>query len=427
MRNTAKLLFAGTFALLLTLEPAWLQTLIAQGQSGARTPIVTPAQQPPPSFRVSADLISTDVIVRDAKNQFLPDLKESDFELFEDGVKQDIVSFALVHGGRTYNQLSVPVAAQQEGLLIPRNRPTMDASGRVFILFIDDYHLDFRSTPKVRELLKKISKTLIHDGDLYGIVTTGTSSVTQQLTYDKQILEAVIPRITGSAFRFSEIRQMSWSRQGPVEVRHRAHVAFETLNDLLKNLETVQNRRKAIIYLSSGYDFSPLDRTRAEERAEKVNKTVDDLRLDPFEIEATSQAGFNDADLIYELAYVTRLANRANATLYPIDPRGLIAGQDVDEAVDPADFQDYVRESQNSLLMLAEETKGFPIVNQNDFDKGLKRIDSETSDYYLIGFYSSNPDPLRRSRKLMVRVAGRPNLTVNYREGYIAKGPSKTR
>ena len=96
MRNTAKLLFAGTFALLLTLEPAWLQTLLAQGQSGPRPPIVTPAPQTPPSFRVSADLISTDVIVRDAKNQFLPDLKESDFELYEDGVKQDIVSFALV-------------------------------------------------------------------------------------------------------------------------------------------------------------------------------------------------------------------------------------------------------------------------------------------------------------------------------------------
>ena len=46
----------------------------------------------------------------------------------------------------------------------------------------------------------------------------------------------------------------------------------------------------------------------------------------------------------------------------------------------------------------------------NDFDKGIKRIDSETSDYYLIGFYSSNPDPLKRNRKLKIEVKVRDGL-----------------
>ena len=43
--------------------------------------------------------------------------------------------------------------------------------------------------------------------------------------------------------------------------------------------------------------------------------------------------------------------------------------------------------------MLAEETGGIAVVNKNDFDKALKRIDAETSDYYVLGYYSSNPDP----------------------------------
>ena len=43
--------------------------------------------------------------------------------------------------------------------------------------------------------------------------------------------------------------------------------------------------------------------------------------------------------------------------------------------------------------MLAEETGGIAVVNQNDFDKALKRIDAESSDYYVLGYYSSNPDP----------------------------------
>ena len=49
-------------------------------------------------------------------------------------------------------------------------------------------------------------------------------------------------------------------------------------------------------------------------------------------------------------------------------------------------------------------TGGIAVVNQNDFDKGIKRIDAETSDYYLIGFVSNNPDPLKRSRRLEVKV-----------------------
>ena len=53
--------------------------------------------------------------------------------------------------------------------------------------------------------------------------------------------------------------------------------------------------------------------------------------------------------------------------------------------------------------MLAEETGGIAVVNQNDFDKALKRIDAETSDYYVLGYYSSNPDPLKRTRKIEVK------------------------
>ena len=55
---------------------------------------------------------------------------------------------------------------------------------------------------------------------------------------------------------------------------------------------------------------------------------------------------------------------------------------------------------------MAEMTGGLAVVNQNDFDKALKRIDAETSDYYVLGYYSSNPDPLRRTRKMEVKVPG---------------------
>src|SRR3982075_4486693 len=99
------------------------------------------------------------------------------------------------------------------------------------------------------------------------------------------------------------------------------------------------------------------------------------------------------------------MANRANATIYTIDPRGLVGGSDIDEQVDPTQWNDYLRKSQDSLRVLAEETGGLAVVNQNDFDKALKRIDAETSDYYVLGYYSKNPDPTKRRRSVEVKVS----------------------
>jgi VWFA-related protein len=423
MRYTAKSLLAAAFALSVVLAPPRPEAVLAQAQAPP-----SPGG-PQTTFRSSTDLISTDVIVRDGKGQFVADLKATDFELFEDGVKQDIVSFALTHGGRTFVQQAAPTATPREGILVPKARPTNDASGRVFIVFIDDLHLDFRSTSRTRDIMKRTLKNLIHEGDMFGIVSTGTSSISQQLTYDRQVLEDAVERVTGGALRPDEVLKQSWGSQGPLEVRHRAHVTFETLNELLTNLEKVQNRRKAILYLSSGYDFNPYERTRFDETVERMNTTAEKLMYDPFQITSESQATLNEADLIGELTYVIKRANRANAAIYTIDPRGLVAGQDVDQEINSQDFQDNLRETQTSLRVLAEETGGFAIVNQNDFDKGLKRIDSETSDYYLLYFYSSNPDPLKRTRKLTISVKDRKDLQLDYRTDYslraLARPPKK--
>src|SRR4030095_9617006 len=112
MRNTAKLLLTGIFALLVA-APSWPhQSLLAQG---ARTtpqappkPTGTVVPQSPLTIRVITDLVSSDIIVRDSKGQFVSDLKKEDFEIYEDNVKQDIVTFSLSHGGRTFTQQAAP-------------------------------------------------------------------------------------------------------------------------------------------------------------------------------------------------------------------------------------------------------------------------------------------------------------------------------
>jgi VWFA-related protein len=144
---------------------------------------------------------------------------------------------------------------------------------------------------------------------------------------------------------------------------------------------------------------------------------VSQLESDPFFRNQQSQQMLAEADLIGELNELTRAANRANATFYTIDPRGLVAGPDVDEEVQTPEWNAYVRDTQDSLRVLAEETGGIAVVNQNDFDKALKRIDNETSDYYVLGYYSSNPDPLKRRRRVEIRTT-RQGLNVWSRGEY---------
>ena len=71
-------------------------------------------------------------------------------------------------------------------------------------------------------------------------------------------------------------------------------------------------------------------------------------------------------------------------------------------------------------------TGGMAVVNRNDFGDALREIDAETSDYYILGFYTSNPDPTFRTRRLDVEIVGREDeLNVRSRTHYtLPRGPA---
>ena len=374
---------------------------------------------PPPTFRTAVNLVSSDVIVRNRRGQFQADLTKDDFEIYEDGIKQDVSSFVLVHGGRVFTtQTAAAVAPVREGIILPPSRPVNDTAGRIIIFVIDDLHMEFRDTHRIRRLFRDMAKELIHDGDLFGIVSTGTSSIAIDLTYDRTRMEEAANRITGGGLKPSEIIQQSATGDTPQEVMHRANVAFETVYQMLTNLEQAQHRRKAVVLISNGYDFDPFASSRMNNAAQMFGG---DPSLMPF----NQGSQFNDAELSMRLAELTRQANRANATFYTFDPRGLVAGQDIDEPVDMMEWESHLRKQQDSLRVMAELTGGIAVVNTNDFSKALKRIDAETSDYYVLGYYSTNPDPTQRRRVIEIKVnkkdADGNNLEVMYRREYTLK------
>ncbi len=405
----------------------------------AQTP--TPAPSAPgqqPTFRVQIDAVTMDVVVKDEQGRFIPDLRKDDFEIYEDGVRQEIATMTMSHGGRVSNLLEAPPPPPPEGIILPPVRRVTDTSGRIFLLFVDDLHMQFQNTARVRDLFKRVGKYLIHEGDLFGVVSSGHSSIAIDMTYDRKRLDDAISKIAGSGLKPSEIINNGDGSQGPQELKYNAHVAFSTMLEALNNLEKVTNRRKALIWVSEGYDFNPFQDSRLGLRDASSPYMQNEMNVqdhaqsdgsdgssssartnDPNNPQKQSET-FSDAELAFELGEITRAANRANTTIYTIDPRGLVAGTDIDEQVDPTEWNAYLRKSQDSMRVLAEETGGIAVVNMNNFDKALQQIDAASSDYYVLGYYSSNPDPLKRRRQVDVKVVRR-DAQVFSRKEYVLK------
>ena len=380
--------------------------------------------QKPPVFRTSTDAVTTNVVVRDKSGRFIPGLTTKDFEVLEDGVPQTLTHFVASIGSRIISDIAPTASVVSEGLILPPQKVVTDTSGRVFIIFIDDMHLQPLDSIKARKVLEDIRDTLIHEGDLIALVSTGYSSIQTELTYDfkNRRFNEAINKTMGSGMTVQEIIQANQTADGPAGLRHNAYVAFSTAYDILAQADKIKNRRKAFIYVSGGYDFNPFKNARfkaiqdmystGRPSSDKVepgaNTSGGELSADdvnrfrnPFE---SNGQQFAEADLVAAIAELTRAARRANVTFYTIDPRGLIAGSDISVNLSVEEWRSFVETSVSSLKVLADETGGFCICNVNVFKPGLQKIDNEMSDYYILGYTSTNPDPLKVERRLQIKV-----------------------
>lgn len=382
------------------------------------------AEQPQPTFRAGVTLVTTDVIPRDGDGRFVSDLTRDEFVVTEDGVPQSIASFTLVHGGRTINLVAPPPPPVAEGIILPSapRRPVDDTASRIFLVFVDDLHFEAEYTPHVRRLIETMVGTLMHDGDMVAMISSGPSSIEVPLTYDRKMVLQATQKIRGSGVTANEIFQSIETSQGPGDLRQRARTAFFAAYDFMAELEQVRNKRKVVIYVSTGYDFDPFADGRFMKDRIMGGRFGDNLRhlIDTENPYFRLGAVTADADLYALMGELTLAANRANATLYTVDPRGLAGVVDAGQYIDQSEWRTYLQKTQSSLRYMAEQTGGFAVVNVNDFATEFKRIDAETSDYYVIGYYSSNADTTRRVRELEITTT-RQGVDVQSRRAYSIK------
>ena len=331
-------------------------TLLAQKPT---QPPATPAPADPEQvIRRASSSSPTPSSSATTAGQFVANLGKNDFEVFEDGVKQrsDHVRADPRRARPERRQRAAAAGAGRHPAAAAA--PDQRRPGRIFMIFVDDLHMDFRNTGRIRDLFKKISKELIHDGDMFGIVSTGPSSIADRHDLRPQAARRSDQQDLRRRPEAEGHPRRPDGSQGPPEVRYRAHVAFSTAYDILAKLEQVHNRRKAFIYVSNGYDFDPFSKSRAEGANQRYRHDRQSGRFERraattrLETNPFSKRGnqFAAADLASELSELTRQANRSNVTMYTIDPRGLVGGPDLDETkLDMMDWQDHIRETQSSL------------------------------------------------------------------------------
>src|SRR5262245_63443979 len=137
------------------------QTQQQQGSTQPAPAQQTPAQQQqpppdqpqPPVFRGGINFGRVDVIVSDNKTGVqIADLKESDFDVTEDGKPQKIESFKFIKldGGVSEALKEAPREIRTD------NDEEMEAARedvRLFAIFLDDYHVRRRTSLAVRNQL----------------------------------------------------------------------------------------------------------------------------------------------------------------------------------------------------------------------------------------------------------------------------------
>jgi len=369
-----------------------------------------PAQQPP-TFRVEVNYVEIDARATDAQGKFINDLTAKDFQVFEDGAPQTIKVFARVN---------LPIERQDPPLF--RNAPIEpdvrsnrdEFNGRVFILVLDDLQTDARRSIRVRRAARQFIERYIGANDLAAVVyTSGAADRGQEFTDSRSRLLAAVDKFLGNKLPSEFMSKLddyyrSQVMRDPVrdtnlaERGHKARNSLLTLRNLAQYLSSVRGRHKAVVWFGEGIDYD-LD-----------NPFTPDFSV----LRDTMKAAIDEA-------------TRAGVSFYGVDARGLGAG--LDETIDiggvPADdpyftspstaIQNEVRRAQDNLRVMSEQTGGFAIINQNDFNTGFQKIVEDNSNYYVLGYYPSNDKRDGRFRKVDVRVS-RPGAKVQARNGYTA-------
>jgi hypothetical protein len=201
-----------------------------------------------------------------------------------------------------------------------------------WMLFVDDLHLDFRNTGRLRDLLRTIIDTVAEPGDIMAIRTSGPSAVFADFS-DAGRLLAEVKRVTGNGLLPRDI--IAGAKSGDWEVRYRAHQSLSDAISATAVLGQVGPPARGLIYLSNGYPFDVA--ARPEYRA------------------------------------LAQVAGTIGVRVFTVYGRILGAEAAGQSAVAPAS-DEHLTAERTSLQLIARDSGGFAVLEAYDLSKVLRRI-----------------------------------------------------
>jgi Ca-activated chloride channel family protein len=219
------------------------------------------AQAPPqvqtPTFEVGIEVINLNLSVTDGRNNFVTDLVQKDFAVFEDGIRQELSLF-------THENLPISLA-----------------------VLIDTSASMEEKLPVARAAAIKFVKTLRPQDTAMVMSFNDRSTVLQDYTNDVDALEAAVSRTQAS---------------GPTALHNSLYI---TLKELGKQKKAGELRRRAVVLLSDGEDTASLvSDEQVLELARKVEINIFAISLRPNRPQDRARLAFSQAE--YVLTALTR-------------------------------------------------------------------------------------------------------------------------
>jgi VWFA-related protein len=419
----------------------------------------TSEQKAQPAIRLETELVQIDVVVTDEKGKLVRELRREDFELFEDGKKQQITHFAAGTSIKPATWLKAERKPNSDNGK-DGSKATEVRAGRYLVIAVDDFHLEAGNLLQAKRVLRRFIEDQMVAGDQIAFITTsGNIGLYQQFTTDRTILERSIDRLSvqtrtvTSSFDVPRITdyQAELIDRGDQEA---LELAVESLQQeqpstpsdrpaqrgrnapappagsSLESREVAQVKAKARSIVAQNAHF-----TRAT--LDTLNEVIRSLRqLTGRKLLVLLSDGFllggNSSSQIHEIQRITDAATRSGVVIYSIDARGLIALVPGGDASTRATISRQnpgaqsriehgaIEAQRNGLNALARDTGGFLLTNNNDLNLSLQRILDDNEVYYVLAYEPPETRRDGRFHRIEVRIADRPELKVRTRKGYLA-------
>lgn len=410
-------------------------------------------------FRSEVNLVLVPVVVRDANGRPVGNLTKNEFQLFDKGKQQTIVSFSAVrrpNGGREVDTgtttQSSPARTTPDAVVPIDSRPADRVAAnkspqRYFIYVFDDLNTRFADLANVRAAaLRHFQHTLTATDQ--AAIYTFSGRPTLEFTNQREKLEEAVAKLRWlmagghggmqcpdvSYYLADLIVTKAQNQALQALVHHTAECAHVRPEMALQIALDASNRE--LIIGAQDTDVALRTLRRAIRRLSSVPGERVIVLSSPGFFAQTPEAAKATTDVL-------DLAARSNIVINGLNVRGVIVAEEEEDVTrktapprngaSPIDlWVQYRRESAQAdgdvMKDLAEGTGGTFFHNNNDLRLGFERVATSPEFSYVLGF---SPAALKEDgsfHSLKVRVPGPAKVTVEARRGYYAiKNDAKDR